>query len=136
MADAFSVGNTIKHMLTGVSPNKNVDEIIALENNPFVVLCSYMCGFCKKDASTKNRVQYRAVKNIPTEAVRLIRNMTHFDPQQRTSVRTARLYPWIDDVLVDYPSPMSQTIEYLSFACKTDTTAAGVSRQENVDASN
>ena len=34
VADAFSVGATIRHMVTGVPPNLNVEEFIALKNHP------------------------------------------------------------------------------------------------------
>lgn len=107
MADAFSVGNTIKYMLTGAPPHENVNDLIALENSPIALLCA-----CLSKSTEKHR--YRRMSEIPPEVVRLIRGMTHYDPGQRTSTRTARRYPWVDDILETEP-PSTQQVEYLSF---------------------
>lgn len=122
-ADAYSVGNTMLHMLTGARPDQNVNELLALGNSPVVVLCKLLCGSCSSSstddvaaAASNNRVvQYRRVTEIEPEPLRLIRGLTHPDPNQRTTVRTARLYPYVDDVLADRPQSNQtfKTVDYL-----------------------
>jgi serine/threonine protein kinase len=124
-ADAYSVGNTLLHMLTGARPDQNVSELLALGNSPVAVLCQLLCGSCSSASSTdvaataaasNNRVvQYRRVTEIEPEPLRLIRGLTHPDPSQRTTVRTARLYPYVDDVLADRPQSNHtfKTVDYL-----------------------
>ena len=118
-ADAFSVGNTLKYMMTGVPPHENVNEAIAAQNHPIVILCSLLCNK-KKGQAEQRKVVYRNFSKINPEVVRLIRGMTHYDPQQRTSVRTARLYPWVDDALEDTKFSTTK-VEYLSFAAKNQS---------------
>ena len=112
MADAFSVGCTIKYMLTGVLPTENVNDVIALQNTPLAVLCRFLCGA----ASSKRErpVQYRKISAIPKEVLRLIQGLTNPDPRQRTTVRHALAYPWINEVLEDSPA-MNNTIFFLNF---------------------
>lgn len=124
MADAFSVGNTLKYMLTGVVPTEDVNQVIALQNSPISILCRFLCGGGAASSASKNErpVQYRKVSAIPKEALRLVKGLTQPDPQHRTSVRQARAYPWIDQVLQyndskpDAGFENKQEIDYLSFA--------------------
>jgi serine/threonine protein kinase len=111
MADAYSIGNTIKYMLTGVSPTENVDDVIALESNPVIWMIKYCCF---KKNNTKHRiVKYRRISQIPPIVLRLIKGLTESDPQQRKTVRAARRYPWIDDVLDGYKNIDETKIYYL-----------------------
>ena len=118
MADAYSVGNTIKHMMTGARPDLDVNELIALENSPVAIICNLLCrskivgSDIEKDGG--RRVKYRGPAQIPGEVLRLVRGLTDPDPSTRTTVRTARMYPWIDDVL-ERECPGLQEIDYLSF---------------------
>jgi len=112
LADAYSVGNTIKHMLTGVVPTEDVNDAIALHNNPLAVLCRLLCS---GGGSSKRKVQYRRFSAIPNEVVRLIRGLTDPDPQQRLSVRSARLYPWIDGALDEHVTVKAREPNFLSF---------------------
>jgi serine/threonine protein kinase len=136
MADAYSVGNTIRYMISGVPPNEDIQEAIATQNHPLVKLGHFISkklgGATKKSKNkqqqqqqefqTTRSVKYRSISGFPPEVVRLIKGLTHYNPQTRTSVRTARLYPWIDDVLVqsderqaEHHHHHSQKIHYLSF---------------------
>jgi serine/threonine protein kinase len=126
MADAYSVGNTIRYMISGVPPNMDIHEAIATQNHPMVKLGHFISKKLSSHKKTKNKdkqqqqpptrsVKYRSISGIPPEVVRLIKGLTHYNPQTRTSVRTARLYPWIDDVLVHRQvEHHSQKIHYLS----------------------
>jgi len=116
VADAYSVGSTIRYMLTGVSPDKCINEVIAAERSAIVLLCSCLgkmmsAGSTSKPA--KKRKNYRSSGELPTEVVRLVKSMTLADAKQRTSVLTARLYPWINDVFNE--SARSGPISFLPF---------------------
>jgi serine/threonine protein kinase len=123
MADAYSVGNTLKYMLTGASPDQDVNDAIAWANNPVVLLFQLLCGSCSggsKGAKGKKRrkVQYRRLGSIPKDVVRLVKGLTHPDSTERLSIRTARLYPWINGVLDTDAADFStnQEPDFLSFA--------------------
>lgn len=122
LVDAYSVGSTLKYMMTGAPPNEDVEDIIALENNPLSMLCRALCG-SKSNAEGGREVKYRSYKKIPPEVLRLIKGMTHYDPEQRSSVRAARLYPWIDDALPE-EHKLPKEIDYLSIALKHSKIAA------------
>ena len=47
----------------------------------------------KKDDKPKKR--YRTNNDLPSEAVRVILGMTHWNEKKRTTVRSARDYEWI-----------------------------------------
>jgi hypothetical protein len=55
----------------------------------------------KPDAPKQRKKNYRKIKECPPEAVKLVLGMTHRDAKQRTTVRAARKYPWINNVLED-----------------------------------
>ena len=102
VADSFSVGATIRYILTGVSPTEDIKDVIAAQSNPLLLLCSCLSKtFMGKEAAPKKC--YRWASQLPKEAVRLMHGMTHYDSRQRTTCRTARRYPWIDDVLAGDP---------------------------------
>jgi serine/threonine protein kinase len=114
-ADAFSVGNTIKHMYTGVLPHMNVDQVIAMENSPISMIFRCLFNSNKKKQQRGERViQYRAWSKVALEVVKLIKGLTDTDPNKRTSVRAARQNSYIDDVLDSEPI-MSGQVDYLSF---------------------
>jgi hypothetical protein len=120
-------------MMTGVPPDKDVNEAIALQNHPIAMLFRCLGGGGKKKSKPAERkVKYRLVSEIPTDVVRLIKGMTHYDPQQRTSVRTARLYPWIDDVL-DIQAPRASQVDWLSFVLKKNEVTSGPVGERSAD---
>eukprot|EP00978_Attheya_sp_CCMP212_P011260 scaffold27679_cov49-Attheya_sp.AAC.2 len=99
VADAYSLGATVRHLLTGIPPDMGYDEFMAQRSN---VLKSIKKMFqkkkdSKKDAKPKN--VYRRNKDLPMEASRLVRGLTHWDPRKRTTVRAARSFPWVSDLL-------------------------------------
>lgn len=114
VADAFSLGATIRYMLTGVPPNISVDEFIAMESSPVVVVMRMIGkairgirkkvgtkdGEAKKNNNyKKKRKNYRTNGEIPREAADLVRGLTHWDPRKRTTVREAKSYPWVASIL-------------------------------------
>lgn len=102
VADAFSVGATIRYILSGVPPHENIDQVIRAQKSPLAKASRWVeRKMAKADAPKKRKKNYRKIKECPPEAVKLVLGMTHGDPKQRTTVRAARKYPWIDDVLED-----------------------------------
>jgi len=86
-ADAYSVGSTIRFLLTGVPPEISINEFMANKNSPLNILG-------RKLKKTKKK-KYRYTKNLPPEASRLILGLTHWNERSRTTVRSARNYEWI-----------------------------------------
>lgn len=119
VADAFSVGATIRYILTGVAPCDNIDEVIWAQKNPAAVAARWIGKKMSRSKEMKKRGKtYRKIKACPREAVTLVLGMTHRDPNQRTSVRAARLYPWIDDALESTVGPVLDEIQFLKCAMK------------------
>lgn len=116
MADAYSVGSVIKYCLTGAKPTEDVHDIIALQNSPIILACKLLFGLCSSKDTGQRSKQYRAIKDVPAEVKRLIQGLTKVDTAERTSVRTARAFPWVDDILDVSRAP--ERIEYLSFCLK------------------
>lgn len=115
LADSFSFGNTLKYMVTGVPPNENVNDVIAFQNNPIMLLCN--CLGRKLSNSQERPVRYRSMSELPTEVVRLIRGLTNPNVSKRTSIRAARRFFWIDECLEGHPPEMMpQTMHYLPCA--------------------
>jgi serine/threonine protein kinase len=121
MVDAFSVGSTMKYFLTGVPPDQDVNQIIDLQNNPILVLGRLLCGGKKegKHGEKQRRVQYRRMGKIPPEVWKLIQGLTNYDSQKRTSIRMARRYPYVNDILESEPPPLREEITFLNIVLKT-----------------
>ena len=83
VCDAFSVGTTIRHMITGVPPDKDVEEFIAHKNRPLKKLLKSF----KKDDMKRAKI-YRLGSGIPTNAKDLIQVLTHYNPRSRATVRS------------------------------------------------
>jgi len=98
MADAFSLGNTLQYMMTGVPPGHNVSEYIRNQNHPLALLFRCIASHCCANDEKVNAgrtYQYHGWRDLPDEVSKLIRGMTHTDVSQRTSVRSARRYNYI-----------------------------------------
>ena len=89
VADSFSVGVTIRYMLTGVPPTMTIDEYVSSQNNVLAQICS--CLFSRKKANIpKKRVKYN--KELPKELSTLVLGLTHWDSSKRTTVKAAKIY--------------------------------------------
>jgi serine/threonine protein kinase len=121
-ADAFSVGATMRYILTGVPPYENIDEVIRAQKNPLAKASRWLGKKMAKPGEPKRKKKhYRKIKECPQEAVKLVLGMTHRDPKQRTTVRAARMYPWINDVLEDTEEPTLYEMKFLECATKEST---------------
>ena len=114
LVDSYSVGNVIKYCLTGCRPNENVEDAIAFQNNPISLLCRLLCG-------VQRSVRYRSTYDIPPEVARLIRGLTHPNSAERTTMRAARMYPWIDGALLPFEPPKDIKYLHLPSAAKETT---------------
>lgn len=131
-ADAFSVGKTMVYMFTGVRPDQDVNEVIAMESSPIVMLCNLLCGVGKADADgSALKVKYRPYSEIPKEVKAMMRGLTHRDPSERTTVRDARTDPYAADVLQQGSTPADpDNIDYLPFVLKESSVVSRCERNE------
>eukprot|EP00571_Detonula_confervacea_P009793 CAMPEP_0172299316 /NCGR_PEP_ID=MMETSP1058-20130122/1672_1 /TAXON_ID=83371 /ORGANISM="Detonula confervacea, Strain CCMP 353" /LENGTH=446 /DNA_ID=CAMNT_0013008743 /DNA_START=197 /DNA_END=1537 /DNA_ORIENTATION=- len=93
-ADAFSVGTTIRHMVTGVSPSINVEDFIASKNHPLKKLARSLKKRVKKDHHKRVK-KYRLSDDLPEDINDLIQILTHYSPSRRATVRSVTSHPWI-----------------------------------------
>lgn len=103
LVDAYSLGCTIRYMMTGCPPDQNVAQAIANQNSILTKLFELCCGggqTNKKSQDNPRKPRYRLVADLPGEVQRLILKLTEPKESSRTSVRSARRYPWIQDVLL------------------------------------
>eukprot|EP00523_Entomoneis_sp_CCMP467_P015197 CAMPEP_0168771926 /NCGR_PEP_ID=MMETSP0725-20121227/3690_1 /TAXON_ID=265536 /ORGANISM="Amphiprora sp., Strain CCMP467" /LENGTH=444 /DNA_ID=CAMNT_0008821423 /DNA_START=11 /DNA_END=1345 /DNA_ORIENTATION=- len=120
MADAYSVGSTIKYAMTGVKPGQDIEKAIESLNAPKLGCCGGGgSGKPDKDGKLPRKVQYRRLTEISKEAAKLIEGLTKTEVASRTSIRQARHYPWVDNVVAT-EAPSSKEVEYLSFTLQTN----------------
>lgn len=93
-ADAFSVGSTIRHMVTGVSPGINVEEFIASKNQTLKKLARFLKKRVNKDHHKRVKT-YRLSIDLPEDINDLIQILTHYRPSKRATVRSVISHPWI-----------------------------------------
>lgn len=95
VADAYSVGTTISHLVTGIPPNIDADEFLASKNHPLKKLSrNIKKRFLDKGTTTK-RAKYKLRSELPLDVNEVIRLLTHYDEKRRSTVRQARRLPWI-----------------------------------------
>lgn len=95
-ADAFSVGTTLRYMLTGVPPDVSINDFMASKNSVFSkVGRSLKSSFGKNKDGKKMKKRYKYTRELPTEASKVVLGLTHWNERSRTTVRSARNYEWI-----------------------------------------
>ena len=98
MVDSFSLGCTLRYMMTGVPPHLSYDQAIAAQNS----CCGKIFGGNSKNKDPNVRqVEYRHMEELPGEVQRLIRGLMDANANTRTSIRAAKRYLWISEVLAD-----------------------------------
>lgn len=110
VVDAFSLGATIRYMLTGVPPHMSVDEYIAMQRSAFATATRFLGKLLRKsskkkkgnkngvtDKKGKKAKRFRTNDELPGEAASLVGGLTHWDQRKRTTVRAARTYAWVAD---------------------------------------
>mmetsp|Transcript_6707 Transcript_6707/g.14665 ORF Transcript_6707/g.14665 Transcript_6707/m.14665 type:complete len:455 (+) Transcript_6707:159-1523(+) len=118
VADAFSLGATIRYMLTGVPPHLAVDEFLAMQKSPVAVASKFVGKVTRKvtGKEKKRGKRYRSVEELPPEAGQLIHSLTHWDQTKRTTVRGAKLFPWICDPTEASNEEPKNTVRFLKCA--------------------
>ena len=102
VADAFSVGATIRHMVTGVPPNVDVEDFLARRDRPMMKLSRYLGRRCALLLPSNGRKggrrtrRYRSSADLPHDVRNLIHGLTHYDPRRRATVRSATRHPWFE----------------------------------------
>ena len=97
IVDAFSVGWTLRVILTGVPPNRSISSYLqemdaeAVQVEPTVGSC--LC-FCSKEQEKETR-KLRDISELPTEAIHLISALTKQNAGDRMTVREAQSHPYI-----------------------------------------
>jgi serine/threonine protein kinase len=114
VADAFSVGATARYTLTGVPPHESVTEFVSNYNSLHAKALRWVIGKVRKQSDDRPKKIYRYSDDIPSEALRLIKGMTHPNANARMTVRDARCYPYISDVCGEKTQPSKET-KFLSF---------------------
>jgi len=94
-ADAYSIGCTIKQIVTGVPPGVSVSDFIAEKNRPFKLFLNAV-----KRSKRKRPKKYRELSALPEPLADIIRQMTTIDSRKRLTVRAATHHPWIESSLV------------------------------------
>lgn len=96
VADSFSVGTTIGHMITGIPPNVDEDEFLSSKNHPLKKIARKMKVRLSSDKKKGKRAKrYRLKSDLPLEINEVIQLLTHYDEMRRCTVRNARNLPWI-----------------------------------------
>lgn len=140
LVDSFSLGHTIRYMMTGVQPGISIEDAIFLQTGGWIgTVCAWLCSCggtttttnntnatTTKNTKTKRTVQYRRTEDLPTDVCRLIGSLTQLSEHKRLSVRKARWnVPWIADVLDGNDTAVTNanncsSISYLPFATDDD----------------
>ena len=100
VADAYSVGATVRHMVTGVPPNVDVQDFIDARDHPLAKLGRCLGGRLLPGKRNRrwrraNGKRYRASSDLPGDVKGLIRDLTHYDSRRRATVRSMTRHPWI-----------------------------------------
>ena len=119
VADAFSVGATARYVLTGVPAQENFNEFMANQNSLFCKAGRWIGRkLAKRRSDSKPVKKYRPSEDVPVEAVRLIKGMTQANASTRMTVRDARMYPYIDEVVGENTATFRKEMTFLKCSQK------------------
>lgn len=99
IVDAYSVGWTMRVILTGVPPNCTISQYVRkiqeeedkeAEKNQGGLFCC-----CQPTPEEKKKIRVRDAHDIPKDATVLITQLTKPDPEERITVREAQNHPWV-----------------------------------------
>lgn len=115
LVDSYSMGHTIRYMMTGVQPGISVEDAIQQQSGGCIGKLFSLCfgnGNTKSaDGKQKRSVRYRSMEDLPGGIYRLVGALTQISEKDRISIRKARWYvPWIADVL-DSENTQSREID-------------------------
>jgi len=110
-ADAFSVGATIRYMVTGVPPSVDVEDFIASRNNPLKKLIRSLKKRVK-GGNNKRSKKFRGGKDLPAQVNDLVQILTHYNTKKRATVRSVTKHPWIKLAAADAPYEPGNEVKY------------------------
>ena len=105
LVDSYSMGNTIRYMMTGVRPGLSVDEVIRKQQRSAKAkkIVGKLLRLKKSNEHSSNSSRkpiYRSMGDLHGQIYLLIQNLTQTLPNERISIRKARrTVEWISDVL-------------------------------------
>lgn len=108
IVDAYSVGWTLRVILTGVPPNSTISQYMRKYDGKEVPEETEEVGCCcfggKVEAVKKPPFRVRDTHQMPKGATLFISALTKMNPDDRLSVREAQNHPWIkgDDFETEY----------------------------------
>jgi len=103
LVDSYSMGHTIRYMMTGVRPGISIEDAIWQQQRG--VWVKKLCSLCRGRRNSAKRKQERSVRirsmeDLPGDIYRLVGALTQLAEEHRISIRKARWnVPWIADVL-------------------------------------
>jgi len=139
LVDSYSMGHTIRYMMTGVQPGISVEDAIREQGGGFLGKLFSLCASSKQDKGkeAKRSVRYRRMENLPGGAYRLVGILTEVSETKRISIRKARwTVPWIADVLGDddaHESPPSAAAATTSTTTSREETTGEAAQQRRPD---
>ena len=127
LVDSYSMGHTIRYIMTGVQPGISVEDAMLQQSGGAIgKLFSLCCGKKNSGDKQKRSVRYRSMDDLPGEILRLVGALTQISEKKRLSIRKARWnVPWIADVFQsetdekggqEQVPPASDQISHLPFA--------------------
>ncbi len=109
VSDAYSVGATIKMILTGVPAGENEMAFISANDSAIGNILGAICG-CGKKSDGKRRKRYKFLDETPKPARELVGKLLKVREEERLTVPLAREEPWIkggtdnDDPVIELPA--------------------------------
>lgn len=94
-ADAYSIGTTIRYMLTGVPPDVSVSDFMADKNSAVNIIGRKLKKKFSKKENASRKKRYKYTSQLPKEAAKVVLGLTHWNERSRTTVRSARNFEWI-----------------------------------------
>lgn len=102
IVDAYSVGWTLRVILTGVPPNSTISQYMRKYNGKEVSeeieevgCCCFGGGTVEAPKETKPSFRVRDTDEMPKGATLFISALTKPNPEERLSIREAQNHPWI-----------------------------------------
>jgi serine/threonine protein kinase len=118
LVDAFSLGCTIRYMMTGVPPHRRVEDVLAEQKSLGKRFTHWVGKRTGPSDPNKRKKKYTLLDDLPRSVSHMIAGMTEISVKKRLSVRAASRYPWIFEVLPDDTPEIGPALIYLECALK------------------
>lgn len=94
-ADAYSIGTTVRYMLTGVPPDVSISDFMAEKNSAVNIIGRKLKKKFSKKEKMARKKRYNYTSQLPKESSKVVLGLTHWNERSRTTVRSARNFEWI-----------------------------------------